>query len=66
MFSFPFSFLFFFFFFFFFLLTATLEADGNSPARGQIGAACLHHKHSNAGSDSHLQPMTQLEATLDP
>ena len=35
---------------------------------GGVGAAaaCLHHSHSNVGSEPHLQPMPQLEATPDP
>ena len=34
----------------------------SSLARGQIGAvaASLHHSHSNAGSEPHLQPTPQL------
>ena len=40
------------------LFRATLTACGGSQARGQIGAvaASLHHSHSNAGSEPHLQP----------
>ena len=39
-----------------------------SQARGQIGAVAtgLHHSHSNAGSESHLQPTPQFMAVLDP
>ena len=36
---------------------------------GRIGAAAaasLHHSHSNAGYELHLQPIPQLMATLDP
>ena len=35
---------------------------------GQIGAvaAGLHHSHSNARSQPHLQPTPQLTATLEP
>ena len=43
-------------------------AYGSSQARGQIGAtaACLHHSHSNRGSEPHLQPTPQLAAMPDP
>ena len=39
-----------------------------SQARGGIGAvaAGLHHSHSNARSELHLQPIPQLTTTLDP
>ena len=39
------------------LFMATLAAYGGSQARGQIGAAGLHHSHSNAGSGASLPPM---------
>ena len=61
-----FSFLFFFFFFvFFFPLPA---AYGGFPANGPIRAvaAGLRHSHSNAGSELHLWPTSQLKAMLDP
>ena len=50
------------------LLRAAPEAYGRSQARGPIGAvaASLHHSHSNAKSEPHLQPTPQLTATLDP
>ena len=40
---------------------------GGSQARGRIGAvaAGLRQSHSNAGSESHLQPTPQLTAVLD-
>ena len=43
-------------------------AYGGSQARGPIGAtaASLHHSHSNAGSEAHLQPIPQLTAMPDP
>ena len=49
-------------------LRATPTAYGCSQARGEIrvAAAGLHHSHSNSGSESHLQPMPQLMAMLDP
>ena len=39
-------------------------AYGGSEARGQIGAVAtgLHQSHSNAGSEPHLQPTSQLTA----
>ena len=39
-----------------------------SQARSRIEAeaASLHHSHSNARSELHLQPIPQLMATLDP
>ena len=42
-------------------------AYGGSQARGLIGAVAsgLHHSHSNAGSEPHLQPTPQLTAMLD-
>ena len=41
-------------------------AHGGSQSRGQIGARAtgLHHNHSNARSEPHLQPTPQL--TPDP
>ena len=47
---------------------ATPAAYGGSQARGLIGAvtAGLHHSHSNAGSESCLQPTPQLTVVLDP
>jgi len=52
----------------FFFLGATSAAYGSSQARGQIGAtaAGLFHSHSNAGSELHLQPTSQLMEMLDP
>ena len=41
-------------------------AYGSSQGRIRAGAASLHHSHSNAGFEPHLQPTPQLEATLDP
>ena len=43
-------------------------AYGSSQARGQIrvAAATLRHSHSNARSELHLQPASQLKATSDP
>ena len=53
---------------FFCLFRAAAAAYGGSQARGQIGAAVagLCHSHSNARSESHLQPTPQLKATPDP
>ena len=50
------------------LFRATPEAYGGSQARSRIGAvaARLHHSHSNAGPESHLQPTPQFTAMLDP
>jgi len=47
------------FFFFFGLFRAIPVASGGSQARGLIraAAASLHHGHSNAGSEPHLQPI---------
>ena len=47
---------------------AAPAAYGGSQARGRIGviATSLHHSHSNAGSEPHLQPTLQLTATPDP
>lgn len=46
-----------------YFLVAPVEYGG-SEARGQIGAvaASLHHSHSNARSEPHLQPTPQLTA----
>ena len=40
----------------------------SSQARGLLGAvaASLHHSHSKAGSETHLQPIPQLTAMPDP
>ena len=56
-----------FYLFYFLLFRATPAAYGGSQARGWIGAtaACLHHSHSNAGSELRLWP-THLTASLDP
>ena len=44
------------------LFRATCAPHGSSQARGRIGAAVadLHHSHSNATSELHLQPMPQF------
>ena len=54
--------------FYFLLFRAGGMAYGSSQAMGQIGAsaASLGQSHSNAGSDSYLQPTSQLTATPDP
>ena len=54
--------------FVFLLFRARREAYGVSQARGRMGAeaASLHHSHSNAGADSHLQPTPQPIAMLHP
>ena len=54
--------------FFFLLFRPALQAYGGFQAKGRTGstAAGLHHSHSNAGSELHLQPTPQLMATLDP
>ena len=48
--------------------TATPTAHGGTQARVLIRAtaAGLHHSHSNARSEPHLQPPPQLLATWDP
>ena len=53
---------------FFCLFRAAPMAYGRSQVRGRIGtaAAGLHHSHSNAGSEPHLQPTPQHTATPDP
>ena len=58
---------FFFSFLFFLLFMVVSVAYGSSQARGRIGAAAadLHHSHSKTGSEPHLQPTSQLMATLD-
>ena len=61
----------FFFFFFFDLLAiswAAPVASGGSQARGPIGAAAAHlrHSHSHARSKPCLPPTAQLTATPDP
>ena len=55
-------------FFFFWLCRAAPAAYGGSQARGPVGAIAtsLHHSHSNAGSELHLQPILQRTATPDP
>ena len=57
-----------FFFFAFLLFRAAPMAHEGSQARGPVGAiaASLHHSHSNAGSESHLQPIPQLTAMPEP
>ena len=56
------------FYFSFGLFKAVPEAYGNSQARGQFGtgAAGLQHSPSNAGSEPHLLPTSQLMAMPDP
>ena len=53
--------------FFFVFSRAAPMAYGSSQARGRIRAVAtsLHHSHSKAGSEPHLQT-TQLTATPDP
>ena len=62
--------LFYFIYFFVFLpfLGPLPTAYGGSQARGLIGAVAtgLHHSHSNAISELHLQPTPQLTAMPDP
>ena len=55
-------------FIYFCLFRAAPAAYGSSQARGQIGtaAASLHHSHSNARYESHLQPTPQVMATPYP
>ena len=52
----------------FFLFRATPAAYGGSQVRGPIGTVAngLHQRHSDAGSEQHLQPIPQLTATPDP
>ena len=49
------------------LFRATPVVYGSSQARGWTGAVVsgLHHSHSNARSEHHLQPIPQLTATPD-
>ena len=56
------------FFSFFLFLKAAPMAYGGSQAGGPIGAtaASLHHSHSDARFEPHLQPTPQLRATPDP
>ena len=56
-----------FLFYFIWLFRATVETYGSSQARGRIGAVAvgLHHIHSKARSEPHLQPTPQLTAMLD-
>ena len=51
--------------FFSFLFMAAPAAYGSFQSRDQIGAvaADLHHRHSNARSQMHLQPMSKLVGT---
>ena len=51
---------------FYLLFRAASGAYGGSQARGPIGAAAASLRHSNAGSESRLQPTPQLTATPDP
>ena len=46
------------YYYYYCLFRAVPAAYGRSQARGPIGAAaaCLHHSHSNAGSELHLRP----------
>ena len=55
-------------FFGFFFLGPHLWPMEVPQARDQIGdaAAGLHHSHSNAGFEPHVQSPLQLVATLDP
>ena len=57
-----------FLFLLFCLFRATSAAYGGSQARELIGAtaASLHRSHSNAISELHLQPASQLTAPSDP
>ena len=58
----------FYLFVYFCLFRAAPEVYGGSLARGPIGAtaAGLHHSHSNARPEPHLQLTSQLTATPDP
>ena len=53
---------------FIYLFRTIPMAYGGSQARGRIRAAGagLHHSHSNARSEPHLQPTLHLAARLDP
>ena len=57
-----------FFFFFGFLGPHSGHVEVPTQARDRIGAAAagLHHSHSKAGSEPHLQPTPQLTAIQDP
>ena len=61
-------FFFFLLFFFFCFFQGCTAAYGGSQAGGPIGAtaASLHHSHSDARFEPHLQPTPQLRATPDP
>ena len=54
--------------FYFIYFTVVSVAYGSSQAWSQIGAAAasLYQRHSNAGSELHLQPSQKLVATPDP
>ena len=56
------------FFFFLAIFRAIPTAYGGSQARGRIGAVAAGQRqsHSNAGSETRLQPTPQLTATPDP
>ena len=61
-------FIFYFYLFIFFAISwAASEAYGDSQARSLIGAVAtsLRQRHSNAGSERHLQPTPQLRARPD-
>ena len=53
---------------FFLFSRVALTASGGFKARGLIGvvATGLCQRHSNAGSELHLQPTPQLTAMPDP
>ena len=55
-------------FFFLSFLSFPQHIEGDSQARGLIGAVAtgLRHSHNNEGSEPHLQPTPQLTATPDP
>ena len=55
-------------FIYLFISGATFGAYGCYWARGRIGAAAagLWHRHSNAGSEPHLQPPSHFAAMPDP
>ena len=53
-------------FFFSFLFRASPMAHISSQARGQFGAAGLHHSHVSTGSKLHLGTSLQLAAISDP
>ena len=65
---FPFIILFYYYYLSFSLFRAAPMAYGGPKARSQIGAVAvsLHHSHSNAGSEPHLQPTPQLTMMPDP